>query len=584
MTTTWISITEVSRNLGVKRNTVLRAVLRASGRGESWVKKEVRQGRGRVWMIDTSSSQYRARAAKWRSRAADRSEARTESLADVKLLEWSESGANGMPSGLFLGFYGAGASRRPVFFNPWDTAVPTPQTELQGRQLVVRTPTVEMRCRLPLGCAWQEYDCQVDFLRLPLHCELEACDILSEVQVGIGTMVSEQTRPYLRQHDQQRWEVRLGRITVTLTTSEAREVCACLDVVGTHYAEAVRSATTALELWDYPIASLYDITGVELCLVPQATWHLMRRFASEFAMDRGESIWHCFESQPRGEEIAIGRPGAPRHAGLWPLAPESDGPHQYIPLLYEYPDRALLTGPASSPFQWSPQVGPGAIWTASYTDQWLRTVLVPHVLAHYQANEVGASGLRYRVAQALAPAAFALSSERESLLLPARSCKSRRYTPFDQLYTTRQLLRYAWAVQHWLERYPVPRMLSAPLRPYYAAISAFAGRASTRLGLLAAAGYLVNQRAEREGGGTTDAWRWLSSSTIGVGTSIADHVRQVERDPYEYTSCALIMTQVLLLLLLSESDRCGYVLISQLRKGFQALWEQIRFDERYMLG
>jgi hypothetical protein len=542
---TWATVTEVSDQLGVKRNTVLHAVLRASMRGETWVKQE---HEGEMWQVDTASQRYSDYAGRWMARKATKGK---ETAASSCSARWSE-------------------------------ITSTPEIALRGQQLEVKTPTIELYCRVPFGCAVQGYDCQVCFMRPPLRFELEAADILRDASVGIGTMVSEHTRPYLHTRDQRHWQVRLGRTTVTLSADEVRDVCACLDVVGWHYAEAVRFATTFLDVWDYPQEEVGGRAGVRLCTVPWRTWQLIQRFAREFAAGRGESTWHCFGSCHQGVAITIGLPGTPVHARLWALPPESHGTDQYIPLLYEYPDQELCASETLTIFSWSEHMGTGAIWTARFTDQWLRMVLVPQVLAHYQVNQA-TPGLRYRIASVLAPSAFALYRGRTSLLPRKPRSGAEFYIPLDRLFTADQFIPYVEVVQRWLSRYPATRMSTALLRPYYAAIADFA-RYTRPAGYTLATWCMRSEMVEGERDDTPRAWRWFPSSYEDFAAALARHVQQVNEAPYEYTANASFMSQALHSLLVYEPMRCSPEQFDLVRRALQPLWKQARFDERYVLG
>lgn len=151
--------------------------------------------------------------------------------------------------------------------------LPTTHVDIfqDGRRLKVATPTVEMSCELPSSCEVQRYGCLVRFLRLPVSCQLTSEDILHDALIGINTMLSTHTRRYLHRYADGGWRVKLGRTWMELYVDEAGDVCACLDVVGEHYARAVRETTRQLETWDYPHAQTQNGTGIHL------PWHQMRR-------------------------------------------------------------------------------------------------------------------------------------------------------------------------------------------------------------------------------------------------------------------------------------------------------------------
>ena len=563
----WKTISEVSGHLKVNPYTVKNAVMRAGKRGETWVKQGERSSgkkRRLVWLIDTTSQTYLKRAARWTGRRHAGTRANDGSPAAV------------MPEGGT-----SGASRRPAWSDPWHTPPSELEVTLVDRQLCVKTPTVEAYCRLPLGCAAQDYPCQIHFLRLPLRYECSGAFILREASVGMNTMTSDKTRPYLRQLDQQWWRVQVGRAALSLDTQEARDLCACLDVVARHYVTAVRAATTQLDLWDYLTARTRGRTGVQLCSVPWQTWQFLYRFADEFAADRGTTPWHCFDTHNQDLSLTIARAGGPTHARLWPQAPQCHGFEWYVPLLYEYPDLGLIDSEERAARRWEEEVGEEAIWSARYTDHWLRTVLVPHVLAYY-ATRSTEGGLRHRMAALLAPDAFTPERRQFSIIPAISPAELELYPPLDFLCTTRDLEPYLEEILSWLADYPVAYLPTPLLRASYAATLDCARSADPTVCAITALGR--SHKADGENGRVGRARHWLSASFEEFEATLAGLVQRVYETRYEEVARAELVISTLHGLLMWGEDRCREERIEWVWQAIEPLWEQARFDRRYVLG
>ena len=128
------------------------------------------------------------------------------------------------------------------------------QITRRGRHLEVTTPTAKISCDLPLACSTLGHGAHIDFLKLPISCDLSPHDILRHACIGKKTMVSEGTRTCITQCDDIRWKVQLGRTTLNLYTAEAQDMCACLDAVGEAYTHALNEGNHALEGWELPQA------------------------------------------------------------------------------------------------------------------------------------------------------------------------------------------------------------------------------------------------------------------------------------------------------------------------------------------
>ncbi len=429
-----------------------------------------------------------------------------------------------------------------------------------GRLLKVVTPTVEMSCELPLGCAVQRQSCRVRFLRLPISCELTPEDILHDTLIGIGTMLSPQTRRYLHRYDDRSWQVRLGRTWMELYADEVADVCTCLDVIGQRYAQAVREATTRLETWDYPQAEAHGRAGGRLLSLHRSLWRLMQRFASQVQAPAGESNWLCFGNLDDSEAITIAGPGGTVRAILRAMPCEAQQPDDHIALLYEYPDKEFLACESDAEQSWQSGSQAG-VWTATCTENWLLNIFIPHVCAHYQTGP-------------LTPCS-------QAVRLQSRV----RRIPWHEIRKPEQFIPYVEGIQRWLAVYPVPLLPAAMLRPYYAAMSAFMESIEPAYDFHSAVHQVRDERREEDC--VELAVMEERSSFFSIEEfiiAIRRQVRIINGAAYEHRRCAELLSQIWLPFLEHECTSGDAELLNTMCDAIQPLWEQARFDMRYVIS
>lgn len=430
----------------------------------------------------------------------------------------------------------------------------------EGRRLKVVTPTVEMNCELPLTCAVQHYSCRVRFLRLPVSCELTSEDILHDALIGIGTMLSPQTRRYLRQYDNRSWQVRLGRTWMELYADEATDVCACLDVIAERYTQAMHEATTRLELWDYPQTETHGRAGVRLLSLHRSLWRLMQRFASEVQAPTGQSDWICFGSLNDSQAITIAEPGGSIRAILRAMPCGVQQPDDHIALLYEYPDKAFLTCESEAEQSWQNWSRAG-VWTATYTENWLLNVFIPHVCSYYQGPLMPCS-----------QAAVLLQS-------------GVRRIPWHEIHRPGHFSPYIEDIQRWLAAYPVPQLPAAMLRPYYAAMSAFMESIEPSYDFHSTVQQVCDERCEEDSVGlAATGGRSGFFSTEEFSTALRRQVRIINGASYEHRRCADLLSQIWLPFLEHECTSGDTGLLNTMCDAIQPLWEQARFGMRYVIS
>jgi hypothetical protein len=78
----WATITQVSDFLEVPRNAIRSAVRRAVENNEDWVKKEISEGGGTHYLVDTTHETYKSHERRWEQKRAAQDEYGTASSTD----------------------------------------------------------------------------------------------------------------------------------------------------------------------------------------------------------------------------------------------------------------------------------------------------------------------------------------------------------------------------------------------------------------------------------------------------------------------------------------------------------------------
>ena len=457
-----------------------------------------------------------------------------------------------------------------------------------GRYIEVTTPTVEISCHLPLGCAVRGHDIQVRFHRLPVQCDMTASELLRDAYIGLGTLPSDQTRPFLYQYDESRWQVRVGGTRVNLYTDEVRDMCSCLDVIGYHYATSLREATSLLELWNYPQAEVRGKTGVQLLMVHMNMWHLMQRYAQEFNFRKGETEWHCFGDLHSGDAITIRKAGGPIWATLWSMPHETYNGVDYLPLLYEYPDATLLEQEEMSALPWQ-FLSKSGVWTASFTQQWLTDTLIPQALSHYHISSCTESGISTSricnvFAQVFAPHVFEVYRKHFDIHPAAYATETDHLVPLDAVEQPSDLIPYINELHQWFGAYPVSRMAATLLQPYYAVIAAFVKCSHPSLvSPSALSTFFEHREDDLNAEPKSNGWRLLNTSFEAFSARVIEQARRVRECDYEDVTCADLISQAFLHLLHYGRHQATEALLQQAVQAVKPLWEQARFDKRYVL-
>lgn len=155
---------------------------------------------------------------------------------------------------------------------------------------------------------------------------------------------------------------------------------------------------------------------------------------------------------------------------------------------------------------------------------------------------------------------------------------------WHQMRRSEHFIPYIEDIQRWLAAYPVPLLPATMLRPYYAAISAFIGSIEPSYDRYALhqAG---NKKYEDDGiKFVPTGERADSFSMEELSTSIRRQVRIINGAAYEHRRCADLLSQIWLPFLADEGAPHDQELLDMMHNAIRPLWEQARFDMRYVIN
>ena len=220
--------------------------------------------------------------------------------------------------------------------------------------LTVNSDTVQIHCHLPTGITPQALGSYARFRRIQVTANLTEQDILRHFLIGLHTPLEECTRTYIAPSGST-WLLRMGSMSTEISAEEAADVCACVDIVGQAYLDALQEASSLLDVWSYPPIEVDGSRGVFLLAVSAGLWHLMRQFSDTFPKQYGESSWHIFENT--AEDLRICCTRSCINATIRPVFSHPSLPFGSVGLMYMYPDRYLAHAEQAQETPWKEQIG-----------------------------------------------------------------------------------------------------------------------------------------------------------------------------------------------------------------------------------
>ncbi|WP_427162536.1 hypothetical protein ACQFX9_13895 [Aliinostoc sp. HNIBRCY26] len=433
-----------------------------------------------------------------------------------------------------------------------------PAISRSGDRLIVVKPKVVIECSLPK--AFRDGECLIRFSGVILRgCQIKLNhrDILGQLMTGLNTRPEWGCRKFIKQIDENAFEVTLGQTTIILSDLETADLCLCIDVVCQEYKQSIIECENLLETWDFEFIDFLGSRGVHLFSVDAKLWRLMHDFANEFNYVQGKSEWHLFQQE--AISIRVSR-GIRDHAFILPRPVNylSFLPSGIINIIYEINDIHIHSLETSEINTWKQDIGPRGTWTATYTKQWLLDKFIPKVIDYYaQKKNVSASELRKNIAD--------YSSNR---------------TPLLEVHEIRELLPYLRDIQSWLNSY-VGNISAVLLKDYYHTLTnLFRNTDSSIEGM----DYLLRNLTLMEAGNTRDKMKsnfnqWNFKDILYY---LDAQVGRINNYQYESSFTADLMTRTFIWII--EHGKISFYQ-SQLNVAKEALlplWEQSRFEMRYV--
>jgi hypothetical protein len=427
-----------------------------------------------------------------------------------------------------------------------------------GDRLIVVKPKVVIECNLPK--AFREGDCQIQFSGVILRgckIKLNHQDILGQLMTGLNTRPEWGCRRFIKQIDENAFEISLGQITVILSDLETADLCLCIDKICQEYKQSIIECENLLQTWDFEFVEFLGSYGVHLFSVDAKLWQLMHDFAHEFNYVKGKTEWHLFQQEETS--IRISR-GIRDHAFILPkpVSYLSLLPRGIINIVYEINHihlQSLETGELNS---WKQDIGPRGTWTATYTKQWLLEKYIPKVIDYYaEKHNLSASQLKRNIID-----------------------DSSNYTPMLAIHDIKELVPYLQDIQSWLHNY-LANMPTVILKEYY---QTFTNLLRNTDSSIAGIDYLIRNLTLMEAGNTKDRMRsnFTQWNFKDILYYLDAQVGRISNYQYEPSWQADLMTRTFIWII--EHGRTSYsqAQLNAAKQALLPLWEQSRFEMRYI--
>jgi hypothetical protein len=321
-----------------------------------------------------------------------------------------------------------------------------------------------------------------------LTCQLRHDDVVRDLLIGLHTPPDWEARCCIKKTANGTFKASLGQTTVLHSEQETQELCACIDVVGQAYKEALIEATELLEAWDYQYIQTFEmpglpdlIRGFSLLSVKPWLWQLMMQFAREFDYVYEKSDWHIFNPGIHMIRIHQNKYGH-SNVTLWPLFNGGNSPNDWVEVLYYDPDDEVSLYEHDTKKSWKQSVGVQGVWTVRYTHDWILEKFIPKVLAHYHVqyrrDQHSLQTVQEWFAEKFVPQVFSgykmlqqkqREAQQRAILEKAASSNSQILQPLlSEASELKHLAPYLHDVQSWLIHYQTRKIATSLLRPYYA--------------------------------------------------------------------------------------------------------------------
>ncbi|MEH2123529.1 hypothetical protein [Nostoc sp.] len=436
-----------------------------------------------------------------------------------------------------------------------------PSITLEDYHLVVVKPKVAIACNLPK--AFGEGNCQIEFSSIlfkGLKIHLNHQDILGQLMTGLHTQPDWGCRRFLKELDKDNFTVNLGQITVILSKLEATDLCLCVDEICQKYKNSIIEFENTLETWNFKFVNLSEVRGFMLFSVRQDLWELMQQFAKEFDYKKGKSEWHLFHRE--NISIRVSR-GIRDHTFIFPKVDRylSVLPSNQVNIIYEVNDINLQSIERAKFGLWQQDIGVRGTWTARYTKQWLLDKYIPKVINYYSED----------------------SQLSEAELLGKITNNRRERALIKEIDNIIDLVPYLRDIQSWLHIY-VENIAASLLKPYYQAYTNLVRNTdSSIIGIDYIFGNLRRvewKNSPEENYSNPTDWKNL---TFKYAIDCLDkQIVRINNSEYENSFKADLITRIFIWIIENGKISFSQAQLSAAKQALIPLWEQSRFEMRYM--
>ncbi|MBX9259131.1 hypothetical protein H1Q63_35295 [Desmonostoc muscorum CCALA 125] len=454
--------------------------------------------------------------------------------------------------------------RHPDLQDILETCNFEPLTKREGNRLVVVQPKVAIACNLPQ--AFAEGNCEIDFSNIILRglkISLNHQDILGQLMTGLNTQPNWGCRKFMKQLEQNYFEVNLGKTTVILSELETLDLCLCVDAVCQEYRKSIIEFENSLETWDFEFIDVANIRGFILFSVGQKLWKLMQQFADEFDYSKGKSEWHLFHNEDIS--IRVSR-GIRDHAFILPRV-DSDLsllPNYKINIIYKINDVYLQSLERGKVTSWQQDIGLRGTWTARYTKQWLLEKYIPKVINYYLDK-------------------FQLSEA--ELLAEIINYKGDAYggklrVQIKEINHIIDLLPYLRDIQSWLHIYK-QNIAASLLQSYY---QAFTDLIRNTDSAITGIDYIMRnllrikwKNTQEEIPSNSTHWNFKYAMNC-----LDEQVARINNSKYENSFKADLITRTFIWIIENGKISFSQAQLNAAQQALQPLWEQSRFEMRHV--
>lgn len=439
-----------------------------------------------------------------------------------------------------------------------------PSIKREDYRLVVVQPKVAIACNLPK--AFREGNCEIDFSNIILRglkISLNHQDILGQLMTGLNTQPYWNCRRFLKQLDQNYFEVNLGKTTLILSEPEALDLCFCVDAVCQEYKKSIIEFENSLETWNFEIVDIANIRGFILFSVGQKLWKLMQQFADEFDYTKGKSEWHLFHNED--SSIRVSR-GIRDHAFILPKVDRnlSLGINNKINIIYKINHAYLECLERGKVTSWQQDIGVKGTWTARYTKQWLLEKYIPQAISYYLDK-------------------FQLSEA--ELLAEIVNYKSDAYggklrLQIKQINEIKDLLPYLRDIQSWLHLYK-ENIAATLLQSYYQTFTDLIRNTDC---FITGIDYIMRNllAVKWENTQAKIPYNYTQCSFKDAINCLDEQVAKINNSKYENSFKADLITRTYIWIIENGKIRFSQAQLNAAKQALQPLWEDSRFEMRHV--